>query len=641
MSIFCHFSDVQDMRLRDDMKGNRRGKPQVEIYRPGSGPLRKSAQGDEETVFVDNVRRAKSSIDNSRSSSVSEEFKRGGKKPMNSFSQEHVNSNSKRSSDVREPADVSKHSKGLTDIEDRVRNVHLSTPVSSFKDQRNSLDHASSGGSTKSVASDTKKKNRKPEQALYIPKPLAQAIAERDVANKSPVDVTEGKSASNVNCSKEKNNVRGEKECLSQPVQEECWDDETSQCAHSDYSNKEVRSQRSEVCDRNDGSQVGRGESFRRMKYEGNRKSGRGASEKDWVDKGMGNGTVKQGGGSSSKSGECKPHSMRYSGNRKNCQSVEGDLKNQEDSHASWNSDMSATSQYNQRRNDLLVVSREIRQASEPRALPPTSLSLDVNRIRDTRSVEPVGTSGGRGWNGDKLQAKPPSGRRGSVKDCGVLPSVNKNNPKPHPCYDSLPPRLKKKYLAESMVSSSNYIGTTSEDVWDGSTVTFQGSGGNYHQHHHVHQQHQPPAPHSANQTQELSPCTVQYGTQEHWAHTLPNSRVRGRGRLRPDELEMARTVAATVRFSRSLTPDRLSMPLTSSCDPPSPGRGFRRVPSQESLLQSDHRKGMGSSVKTPPQSPPPPPLSTSSLSTSKGPPLEERKGTAVKPSSVHSSRYR
>jgi hypothetical protein len=58
-------------------------------------------------------------------------------------------------------------------------------------------------------------------------------------------------------------------------------------------------------------------------------------------------------------------------------------------------------------------------------------------------------------------------------------------------------------------------------------------------------------------------------------------------------------------------------------------------------LLQSDHRKGMGSSVKTPPQSPPPPPLSTSSLSTSKGPPLEERKGTAVKPSSVHSSRYR
>jgi len=633
------------MRLKEEMKGNRRGKPQVEIYRPGSGPLRKSAQGDEETVFVDNVRRAKSSIENSLSSSVSEEFKRGGRKPVNSLSQEHLNSNSKRSCEVRELSDVSKHSKGLTDIEDRVRNVHLSTPVSSFKDQRNSLDHVSSGGSTKSVASDTKKKTRKPEQAIYIPKPLAQAIAERDVANKSPVDVTECKIAGIVNCSKEKNNLRREKECSSQPVQEECWDDETGHYMHSDNSNKEVRFHRLEAWDRNDGPQVGRGESFRRMKYEGNRKSGRGAAEKDWVDKGMGNGTVKQGGVSSSKSGECKPHSMRFSGNRKNCQSVEGDLKNQEDSHTSWNSETSTTGQYNQRRNDMPVVSREIRQASEPRALPHTSLSLDTNRMRDTRSVEPVGTSGGRGWNGDKLQAKPPSGRRGSVKDCSVLPIINKNNPKPHPCYDSLPPRLKKKYLAESMVSSSNYIGTTSEDVWDGSTVTFQGSGGNYrqhdHQHHHVHQQHQPPALQLANQTQNLSSHMVQYGTQEHWAHTLPNARARGRGRLRPDELEVERTVAAAVRFSRSLTPDRLSMPLSSGTGPPSPGNGFRRVPSKESLLQLDDRKGMGSGIKTPPQSPPPPPLSTSSLSTSKGPPQEERKETAVKSSSLHSARYR
>jgi hypothetical protein len=116
---------------------------------------------------------------------------------------------------------------------------------------------------------------------------------------------------------------------------------------------------------------------------------------------------------------------------------------------------------------------------------------------------------------------------------------------------------------------------------------------------------------------------------------------VRGRGRLRPDEVEMERTVASAVRFSRSLTPDRLSMPLTSGTGPPSTGHGFRRVPSQESLLQSGDRKGMDSSMKTPPQSPPLPPLSTSSLSTSKGPPQEERKGTAVKPSSLHSSRYR
>ena len=103
----------------------------------------------------------------------------------------------------------------------------------------------------------------------------------------------------------------------------------------------------------------------------------------------------------------------------------------------------------------------------------------------------------------------------------------------------------------------------------------------------------------------------------------------------------MERTVAAAVRFSRSLTPDRLSAPLSSGAGLPSPGHGFRRVPSKESLLQSDDRKEMGSGIKTPPQSPPPPPPSTSSLSTSKGPPQEERKETAVKSSNLHSARYR
>lgn len=637
------------------MKGNRRGKPQVEIYRPGSGPLRKSAQGDEETVFYDNVRRAKSSIENSLSSSVSEEFKRGGKKPNHSLSQEHLNSTSKRSNDVREPTDVSIHSRGLTAIEDRMRNVQLSVPGSSFKDQRNSFDHVSPGGSTKSVAGDAKKKCRKPEQAIYIPKPLAQAIAERDVANKSPVDMTDEKIATNINCTKEKNSQKGQTDYSSQSVEEECWDEEVNHYSHSDHSNRELRSQRPEMLDRNGGPQINRGESFRRMKYDGNRKSGRGTGEKekDWGDKGMGNGMVKQSGVSSLKSNECKPHSMKYSGNCKNYQSVEGDLKNQEDNQtSSWNTESSTSAHlYHQGRTDVPVVSREIRQASEPRALPPASLPLDTNRMRDTRSVEPVGTSGGHGWNGDKLQAKPPSGRRGSVKDCSILPSANKSNPKPHPCYDSLPPRLKKKYLAENMASSSSYIGTTSEDVWDGSTVTFQGSGGSYHQHHHqhrrVHQQqqvhpHHPPTPHLPYQNQEPSSHMVQYNTQEHWAHTLPNSRARGRGRLRPDELEMERMVAAAARFSRSLTPDRLPMPPTSSTGPPSSGHVFRRVPSQENLLWPDDRKGAGSRIRTPPPAlPPPPPPSTSPLSTSKGPPPDERRGAANKPSNPHSARYR
>jgi hypothetical protein len=633
--------------VKDDVKGNRRGKPQVEIYRPGSGPLRKSAQGDEETAFFDSGRRAKSSIENSVSSSVSEDFKRGGKKPNNLAPQEHLSNNSRRSSDVKESSDISRHSRGLTDTEDRLKNSHVSLPGSSFKDRMNSVDYASPGGTTRSVISDTKRKSRKPEQAIYIPKPLAQAIAERDVANRSPVNTTEGKIVNNI-CSKEKNVRKGEKECLSYPVQLECWDENAGRCSHSDNMNRELQTQRSEVCDRNGGSRANKGENSRKLKYEGNRKSGRGSGDNERVEKDVGIGVVKQGGVTNSKSSECKPHSMRYSGNRKNSQSVEADVKNQEENHTScWSSESSTSAaSYNQRRTD---VSREIRQASEPRALLPTSLLQDTNRMRDTRSVEPVGTSGTRGWNGGKLQAKPPSGRRGSVKECTALPSGNKGNPKPHPCYDSLPPRLKKKYLAENMVSSSNYIGTTSEDVWDGSTVTFQGSGGNYHQHHHQHRhphQHQvrpqhPAPPHLLHQNRETPSHVSQYNSQENWAHTLPNSRGRGRGRLRPDEMERERTVAATARFSRSLTPDRLSMAPTSNMDPPCSENGFRRVPSQDNLSLSDDRRGIGNRIKTPPASPPPPLPSTSALSTSTGPPQDEGRGISSKPSNPHSARYR
>jgi hypothetical protein len=630
------FSDVQDMRVKDEVKGNRRGKPQIEIYRPGSGPLRKSAPGDEETAFLDNGRRAKSPIENSVSSSVSEDFKRGGKKLTNSLPQDHLSNNSKRSNDMKEPSDASRHSRGVPDIEDRLKNAHLSLPGSSFKDQRNNGDYVSPGGSSRSVASDTKRRSRKPEQAIYIPKPLAQAIAERDVANRSPVNMTEGRIVNNVSCSKEKI-----------PFQDERWDENTGH-SHSDNTNRELQSQRSEVCDRNGGHRVNKGESCRRMKYEGNKKSGRGSGDNEWVEKDVGTGIVKQGGVTNSKSNECKPHSMRYSGNRKNSQPVEGDTKHQEENHTlCWSSESSTSApSYSQRRTD---ASRVIRQASEPRALLPASLPQDTNRMRDTRSVEPVGTPGTRGWNGGKLQAKPPSGRRGSVKDCNVLPSGNKSNPKPHPCYDSLPPRLKKKYLAENMVSSSTYIGTTSEDVWDGSTVTFQGSGSNYHQHHHQQRHapqhqvlpHHPTPPHLLPQNREASSHVSQYDSQEHWAHTLPNSRARGRGRLRPDEMEKEGMVAGAARFSRSLTPDRLSMTAASNVDPPSSGHGFERVPSHESLLPSDDRKGIGNRIKTPPAPPPPPPPSTSALSTSKGPPQDDRRGTSNKPSNPHSARYR
>lgn len=82
----------------------------------------------------------------------------------------------------------------------------------------------------------------------------------------------------------------------------------------------------------------------------------------------------------------------------------------------------------------------------------------DFNRTRDTRSVEPVGHS-------DKFQGKPPSGRRGNTKD-----NLSKNIK-----LELLPPRLQKKYLIDNGYAlPSNNPGTSVEDSWNGSSITFQ-----------------------------------------------------------------------------------------------------------------------------------------------------------------------
>lgn len=82
----------------------------------------------------------------------------------------------------------------------------------------------------------------------------------------------------------------------------------------------------------------------------------------------------------------------------------------------------------------------------------------DFNRTRDTRSVEPIGHS-------DKFQSKPPSGRRGNMKD-----SLSKNIK-----LELLPPRLQKKYLIDNGYAlPGNNPGTSTEDSWNGSSLTFQ-----------------------------------------------------------------------------------------------------------------------------------------------------------------------
>lgn len=128
-------------------------------------------------------------------------------------------------------------------------------------------------------------------------------------------------------------------------------------------------------------------------------------------------------------------------------------------------------------------------------------------RTRDTRSVEPSGPPP-RQYNSEKIQSKPPSGRRHST--VGV--EYDKRH-KP----SNLPPRLRKKFESEN-----NFVPHT-EEVWDGNSVMFQGSS-NHLKNPSYHQMNYMTAsqPHLDNNAGYF---------------TLPN-RPRGRGRLQQHDYE-------------------------------------------------------------------------------------------------------
>ncbi|XP_063220783.1 telomerase-binding protein EST1A [Bacillus rossius redtenbacheri] len=422
----------QDLRLRDDR--GRRGKPQVEIYRPGSGPLRKSALGDEDNTATDDSHRGKPP-ENSRGGKH-DDWKRNRRR-HNHSSSDYLNKNCRPPYDDRrmlsQGGEVSKLSNQMEKVQitdDDKDGISFQVPDS----LRGSLGDL--------------KRSKRPEQAHYVPKPLAQAIADRDGVNQS------SNAAGTVAGSAYADSGRKSE------TEEENWDNDFI------YSQRDAR--------RNDPHEKGNEAYSSRGSFNGGRRESDAAESAS------------------------RPQ-QRYPGSRPGYRAAPG-----EDSRVPpWRAESPPP---HLRKPDL----REVRQASEPR-----SLCLDSSRARDTRSVEPAGRRGG----GEKLQAKPPSGRRGS-KD-GIL----------GPKYEMLPPRLKKKYLAENMGEEPmSYIGTTSEAPWDGSTVTFKGSA-SYHTH----------------------TLPLQHVPAHQWYQTLPSPRARGRGRMRPDEVD----ACMAARFSRSLTPDR------------------------------------------------------------------------------------
>lgn len=174
---------------------------------------------------------------------------------------------------------------------------------------------------------------------------------------------------------------------------------------------------------------------------------------------------------------------------------------------------------------DNFPPNRFLRYGSEPRSLP---LVFQDSRLKDVRSND-------SSWSQEKTRSKPPLGRRGSL---------SKGNSKPFPpSFDSLPPRLQKKFIAEngiSEVDKVSYIGNTTEGVtWDGSTVTFQGKS--------------PPSNNGGSG--DIPPQRGPRSLAE-WSKTLPSSgRAKGRGRL---NRETHIDLREPIRFSRSLTPEAL-----------------------------------------------------------------------------------
>lgn len=144
----------------------------------------------------------------------------------------------------------------------------------------------------------------------------------------------------------------------------------------------------------------------------------------------------------------------------------------------------------NKSQSNVKTETREVRQVSEPRYPPGGGRGAPHPRARDTRSMEHGGWSGeNQGWSGDRNSSKPPAGRpRG--------PSLN---------YETLPPRLKKKFLEEQGLGSS---AAYSEEPWDGGSMSFSS-----------HQQGPPP---------------------QQWTNTVPPPRGRGRGRGRTQEAGFA-----------------------------------------------------------------------------------------------------
>lgn len=606
---------------------NQGGKREVAIYRPGCGLFPKSPRGELE----DNM---SSSTSNLNAASGSNE--RRNQDLSNDGTQNgpnHGPHNQSRSGNGRRSGHSGKGRSGRSEKpEGRSNRDNKDIPISKLSERLaavslrrdvNQQGHSSDASQSENINSSKAaqinegvKKVRKPEQAIYVPKPIAQSMANKEAANNK----------------------------LSNHYREDNWtdDDSASYCAEDD--SKTGNSQ---------GSREGRRKKPKRKKKPRRGENSEKSEDGSTLDSKPTQDPTSRGGSQVGSRNDSSGRQIVSSGNRndpsrpgnRTIQDVRpdnqvrgghrGGLDNKSETSTGrqtqesvnsrlthWSShdgrsdpfkrpapvpnsmsksmiDHRKPGHYEEERHKLDDASltqswhadtqsgRNVRLGSEPRAVPPGNSNYDNSRSRDTRSVEPTS------WNADKVQAKPPSGRRGSGRDISYS-SGNNNKSQSKMKEADVPPRFRKK-MAENGVKephsvhgygkdtsnshlplnvkephsvhgygkdtsnshlpldkgSSKYIGTTSEEMWDGSTVTFQGSHSssnsrpmsNSHsgQYHSLPSMSLPPTPVYNHPPQSLP------SGQPHdlWSNTLPGTKTRGRGRLRPEEVEMERAAAA------------------------------------------------------------------------------------------------
>lgn len=128
------------------------------LYRPGSGPLRKTRSGSTADEYDNEI----GTQDKSRSTSVQYRLRQ---------------SQSNRSNQAKDSPPLSQ----IDDVTEKLDNTHIHYRSSSNIDQTSSTSHniCSIG-----IVGDPKRKNRKPEQLLYVPKKVKEAMAEQDATNR-------------------------------------------------------------------------------------------------------------------------------------------------------------------------------------------------------------------------------------------------------------------------------------------------------------------------------------------------------------------------------------------------------------------------------------------------------------------------